>query len=158
MIGELRPREFGHCASVISLVFPGDAIVVLMTHYPQSNPTHRAVRVKLQTTPALVKLSDGVRAKGRLQIISATGGLLQLPVAISEGDFVEVEFQTNSGGINGMAEMLNPLRAGSGSVFQPFRFIALEDDAHQHLRMVVESAGDQTFAGLRSSQWNLFES
>jgi hypothetical protein len=50
--------------------------------------------------------------------------------------------------------MLNPLRAGSGSVFQPFRFIALEDDAHQHLRMMVESVGDQTFAGLRSNQWN----
>ncbi len=126
---------------------------MLMTHYPQSNATHRAVRIKLQTTPALVKLSDGVRAKGRLQVISATGGLLQLPVAISEGDFVEVEFQTRSGDVNGMAEMLNPLRAGSGNVFQPFRFIALEDDAHQHLRMMVESVGDQTFAGLRSSQW-----
>jgi hypothetical protein len=103
-------------------------------------------------------LSDGVRAKGRLQVISATGGLLQLPVAISEGDFVEVAFETHSGGVNGMAEMLNPLRAGSGSVFQPFRFIALEDDAHQRLRMMVESVGDQTFAGLRSSEWNLFKS
>lgn len=125
-----------------------------MTHYPQSNSTHRAVRIKLQTTPALVKLSDGVRTKGHLQVISATGGLLQLPVAICEGDFVEVAFQTRSGDINGMAEMLNPLRAGSSSVFQPFRFIALEDDAHQHLRMMVESVGDQTFAGLRSNQWN----
>ncbi len=132
--------------------------MVLMTHYPQSNSTHRAVRVKLQTTPALVKLSDGVRAKGRLQVISATGGLLQLPVAISEGEFVEVEYQTHSGDVNGMAEMLNPLHAASGSVFQPFRFIALEDDAHQHLRMMVESVGDQTFAGLRSSQWSSFKS
>ncbi|HXF15153.1 MAG TPA: hypothetical protein VN517_18520 [Terriglobales bacterium] len=127
--------------------------MVLMTHYPQSNPTHRAVRIKLQTTPALVKLSDGVRAKGRLQIISATGGLLQLPVALSEGDFVEVAFQTHSGDVNGMAEMLNPLHAGSGSVFQPFRFVVLEDDAHQRLRMMVESVGDQTFAGLRSSSF-----
>jgi hypothetical protein len=128
--------------------------VVLMTYYPQSNPTHRAARVKLQTTPALVKLSDGNHAAGRLQIISATGGLLQLPVAICEGDFVEVAFETRAGGINGMAEMLNPLRSGPGSVFQPFRFVAIEDDAHQHLRMMVESADDQTFAGLRSSQWN----
>ena len=79
---------------------------------------------------------------------------MQLPAAISEGDFVEVAFQTHSGDVNGMAEMLNPLRAGSGSVFQPFRFIALEDDDHQHLRMMVESVGDRTFAGLRTSQWN----
>ena len=102
----------------------------------------------------MVKLSDGNRTKGRLQVISATGGLLQLPVAISEGDFVEVAFQTQSGGVNGMAEMLNPLRSGPGSVFQPFRFIALEDDDHQHLRMMVESVGDSTFAGLRTIQWN----
>ena len=125
-----------------------------MTHYPQTNPTHRAIRIKLQTTPASVKLSDGKRAKAGLQVISATGGLLQLPAAISEGDFVEVAFQTHSGAVNGMAEMLNPLRSGSGSVFQPFRFIALEDDDHQHLRMMVESVGDSTFAGLRSTHWN----
>ena len=127
---------------------------MLMTHYPQCNPTHRAIRIKPQTTAALVKLSDGHRAKGRLQVIPTTGGLLQLPSAISEGDFVEVAFQTHSGDVNGMAEMLNPLRSGPGSVFQPFRFIALEDDDHQHLRMMVESVGDRTFAGLRSSQWN----
>jgi hypothetical protein len=124
-----------------------------MTHYPQCNSTHRAVRIKLQTTPALVKLSDGYRAEARLQVVSATGGLLQLPNAVSEGDFVEVAFQTPSGGISGMAEMLNPLRTTPGSVFQPFRFVALEDDDHEHLRMMVETASDQSFAGLRSSHW-----
>jgi len=124
-----------------------------MTHYPQCNATHRATRIKLQTTPALIKLGDGHEAKGRLQVISATGGLLQLPAPISEGDFVEVAFQTHSGEVNGMAEMLNPLRGGTGSVFQPFRFIALDDDDHQQLQMMVESVGDSTFAGLRSSQW-----
>ncbi|PYV50670.1 MAG: hypothetical protein DMG92_06900 [Acidobacteria bacterium] len=124
-----------------------------MTHYPQCNATHRATRIKLQTTPALIKLGDGHKAKGRLQVISATGGLLQLPAPISEGDFVEVAFQTHSGEVNGMAEMLNPLRGGTGSVFQPFRFIALDDDDHQQLQMMVESVGDSTFAGLRSSQW-----
>src|SRR5437764_10711632 len=99
-----------------------------MTHYPQCNSTHRATRIKVNTTPALVKLGDGHSAKGRLQVISATGGLLQLAAAISEGDFVEVAFQTQSGKINGMAEMLNPLSSTPGSVFQPFRFIALDDD------------------------------
>lgn len=124
-----------------------------MTHYPQCNATNRATRIKLQTTPALIKLSDGHRAKGRLQVLSATGGLLQLTNAISEGDFVEVAFQTQSGNVNGMAEMLNPIRSAPGSVFQPFRFVALEDDDHQVLRMTVESAGDPSFLGLRSSHW-----
>lgn len=125
-----------------------------MTHYPQCNPTHRAIRIKLQTTPALVKLGDGHSAKGRLQVISATGGLLQLPAAISEGDFVEVAFQTHLGGVKGMAEMLNPVQSTSGSVFQPFRFIALGDDDHQNLRRMVETASDRSFLGMRSSHWS----
>jgi hypothetical protein len=95
-----------------------------------------------------VKLGDGQRAKGRLQVISATGGLLQLANAVAEGDFVEVAFQTQSGNISGMAEMLNPLRSVPGSVFQAFRFVALGDDDQQHLRMMVESADDTSFLGL----------
>ena len=124
-----------------------------MTHYPQTNPTNRAPRIQLTTTPAVVKLTDGHRAKGRLQLVSVTGGLLQLANALSEGDFVEVAFQTQSGGVQGMAEMLNPVRSAPGSVFQPFRFVALGDDDHNALRMIVESAGDRSFLGLRSSQW-----
>jgi hypothetical protein len=125
-----------------------------MTHYPQTNPTNRAPRIQLTTTPAVVKLNDGNRAKGRLQLVSETGGLLQLASALSEGDFVEVTFQTQSGGVEGMAEMLNPIRSAPGSVFQPFRFIALGDDDHNALRMTVEAASDRTFLGLRSSQWS----
>ena len=125
-----------------------------MTHYPQTNPTNRAPRIQLTTTPAVVKLNDGNRAKGRLQLVSVTGGLLQLASALSEGDFVEVAFQTQSGGVEGMAEMLNPVRSAPGSVFQPFRFIALGDDDHNALRMTVEAAADRNFLGLRSSQWS----
>lgn len=124
-----------------------------MTHYPQCNPTHRATRIKLNTTPALVKLGDGHSAKARLQVISTTGGLLQLPAAISEGDFVEVAFKTHSGGVRGMAEMLNPLHSAPGSVFQPFRFIALDDGAHENLLRMVETISDRDFLGLSSSSW-----
>jgi hypothetical protein len=119
-----------------------------MTHFPQCNSIHRATRVRLGTTPALVKLSDGHRAKARLQIISTTGGLLELANAIGEGDFVEVAFQTQSGNVRGMAEMLNPLGSTPGSVFQAFRFVALEDDDQQHLRMMVEWAQDRASLGL----------
>jgi hypothetical protein len=98
----------------------------------------------------LVKFGDGNRAKGRLQIVSATGGLLQLPRAISEGDFVEVAFHIHTGDVNGMVEMLNPLLHTPKSVFQPFRFVALEDEDHQHLRMMLETAQDRNFLGLHS--------
>jgi len=124
-----------------------------MTHYPQCNPSHRATRVQLATTPALIKSSDGNRAKARLQVVSITGGLLQLTRAFDEGDFVELAFQTQSGNVNGMAEMLNPVRSSPGSVFQPFRFVALGDDDHKMLHTIIETASDHSFQGLRSTDW-----
>lgn len=124
-----------------------------MTHYPQCNPTHRATRVQLATTPALIKAGDGLRANAKLQIISTTGGLLQLTRALAEGDFVELAFQTQSGNVAGMAEMLNPVRSSPGSVFQPFRFVAMGDDDHEVLHSLIEAASDSSFRGLRSSDW-----
>jgi hypothetical protein len=128
-------------------------VIFGMTHYPQCNPSHRATRVQLATTPALIKSSDGNRAKARLQVVSITGGLLQLTRAFDEGDFVELAFQTQSGNVNGMAEMLNPVRSSPGSVFQPFRFVALGDDDHKMLHTMIETASDHSFQGLRSTDW-----
>lgn len=124
-----------------------------MTHYPQINALHRATRIQLTTTPALLKLSDGKRAKATLQVVSATGGLLQLAGALAEGDFIEVAFETNSGNVHGMAEILAPVRSGPGRVFQPFRFVALDDDDHRTLHTIIETASDRSFTGLRSSDW-----
>jgi hypothetical protein len=98
-------------------------------------------------------LEDGVRARGKLQTISVTGGLLRLAKALEQGDFVEVAFHTQSGPVHGMAEMLVPMRATDG-VLQPFRFVALGDDDHRVLRMVVDQVTDRSFLGIRSSQWN----
>jgi len=124
-----------------------------MTHYPQTNAIHRATRIQLVTTQALVKLSDGNKTKARLQTVSVTGGMLHLPKALAEGDFVEVAFQTRSGNVHGMAEMLNPVWSKQGSVLQPFRFVALGDDDHRALHMTIESEGDRSFSGLRSADW-----
>ncbi len=87
-------------------------------------------------------------------MVSVTGGLLQLGRPLSEGDFVEVAFQTNSGNVQGMAEMLNPVRKGQGSVLQAFRFVALDDEDHSKLCRVVEATADRSFLGLRSSQFS----
>ncbi len=124
-----------------------------MTHFPQPHPQRRAPRVHLGgSIAALVLMEDGQRAKGKLQTISVTGGLLRIAKALHQGDFVEIAFQTESGPVHGMAEMLNATRATDG-VLQPFRFIALGDDDHRALRVIVDSVADRSFIGIRSSQW-----
>jgi hypothetical protein len=101
----------------------------------------------------MVLQEDGQRAKAKLQTVSITGGLLRLAKALTQGDFVEVAFQTDSGSVCGMAEMLHATRAVEGAL-QPFRFIAMADDDHRALRMMVDSSTDRSFLGLRSSQWS----
>src|SRR5262249_30742705 len=113
-----------------------------MTHFPQPDSRHRATRIQLNVVvPATVKLGDGRRAKGNLQTVSESGGLLRLAGALREGDFVEVEFLTKSGPVQGMAEMLQPRRLASVGILQAFRFIALEDEDHNKIRATVSSSG-----------------
>jgi hypothetical protein len=126
-----------------------------MTHFPQPHPQQRAARIQFTSIiSALVQSDSGLRTKGRLCTVSLTGGLLRLAKAFSNGDFVEVAFQTGSGPVHGMAEMLPPTRKATDGVLQPFRFIALGDDDHRVLRMAVDSISDRTFLGLRSRQWS----
>lgn len=149
-----RRGETGQRTPVISPHSVASAIVVFgMTHYPQINALHRATRIQLATVPAVVKLTDGHHTKGKLQVVSITGGLLHLTRALADGDFVEVEFQTHSGNVQGMAEMLSPVRSAPGSVFQPFRFVALGDDDHRTLDSIIAAESDHSFIGLRSSHW-----
>jgi hypothetical protein len=87
-----------------------------------------------------------------LQTISTTGGLLQVAKALAEGDFIEVTFETQSGNVQGMAEMLKPVRRGADVVYQPFRFIALDDDHHRILHELIESSNHRSFLGF-SDYW-----
>ncbi|HEY1262068.1 MAG TPA: hypothetical protein VGF06_01015 [Terriglobales bacterium] len=122
-----------------------------MTHFPQAHISKRAPRVRINgSIQALVMLEDGGRAKAKLQSVSTTGGLLRLTKALGQGDLVEVAFPTQIGSVRGMAEMLNVIPSTDGAL-QPFRFIAMGDDEHRALRMMVDSAYDQSFVGLRSS-------
>lgn len=97
------------------------------------------------TASALVKLEDGQRTKARIQTVSVTGGLLRLARALGEGDFVEVAFQTQSGPVHGMAEMLHPRRISADGILQPFRFIALDDTDHKTLTFAVDSTAERNF-------------
>lgn len=126
-----------------------------MTHFPQPHSSRRAARVQLgDSVLAAIRLEDGRRTKAKLQTISATGGLLQLPASLGQGDFVEVAFQTQSGPVHGMAELLSPTRKASGGVLQPFRFVALEDDDHRRLRTSLDHVADQNVLGLKSALLN----
>jgi hypothetical protein len=127
-----------------------------MTHFPQPHPSRRAARVQLgDSMQAAIRLEDGRRTKAKLQTISTTGGLLQLPCSLGQGDFVEVAFQTQSGPVHGMAELLTPTRKQSGGVLQPFRFVALEDDDHRRLRTSLDHVANHSVLGLKSSILNM---
>jgi hypothetical protein len=115
-----------------------------MTQFPQPHPHHRAPRIRLAGfAPVLVKLEDGQRAKAKLQIVSVNGGLLQLAKAVEEGDLVEVAFQTTSGPVRGMAEMLHPRQVSANAILQAFRFVALDDADHSTLTFTVSSTVDR---------------
>ncbi len=127
-----------------------------MTHFPQPHPSRRAARVQLgNSVLAVIRLEDGRRTKANLQTISVTGGLLHLPRALATGAFIELAFQTQSGPVHGMAEILGPVRQGTDSVLQPFRFVALEDDDHGRLRSSVDHVADRSLLGLKSSAFTL---
>ena len=122
-----------------------------MTHFPQPHASRRAARVQLgESVLAAIRLEDGRRIKAKLQTISATGGLLQLPRPLGAGSFVELAFQTHSGPVRAMAEVLTPMRKATDGVLQPFRFVALEDDDSRRLRMSLDHVTDRDLLGLKS--------
>jgi hypothetical protein len=122
-----------------------------MTHFPQPHSSRRAARVQLgESVLAAIRLEDGRRTKAKLQSISATGGLLQLPRALGSGAFVELAFQTHSGPVHGMAEILRPMRKTTAGVLQPFRFVALEDDDNRRLRTSLDHVADRSWLGKSS--------
>jgi PilZ domain len=126
-----------------------------MTYFPQPHPSRRAARVQLGASVlAAIRLEDGRHAKAKLQTISATGGLLQLPGSLAAGAFVEVAFQTQSGPVRAMAEILSPMRKTKDGVLQPFRFVALEDDDNRRLRTSLDHVSDRSLLGLKSSAFN----
>ncbi|MBZ5682560.1 MAG: PilZ domain-containing protein [Acidobacteriia bacterium] len=126
-----------------------------MTYFPQPHPTRRAARIQLgDSVLAAIRLEDGRRTKAKLQTISATGGLLRLAQSLAQGDFVEVAFQTQSGPVHGMAEVLSPMRKTTDGVLQAFRFVALEDDDHRRLRTSLDHVVDRSLLGLKSGAFS----
>jgi hypothetical protein len=151
----MEPEKSGQGSSVISPVRLGNGIVALaMTHFPRPNPTRRAPRVQLGgSVAAAIQLDDGERARAHLKTISTTGGVLHIGQALEDGNLVEIAFQTRSGPVHAMAEMLHPTRkVVEGGILQPFRFIALGDDDHRKLHMALTAVLDRNFVGIHAVQ------
>ncbi|MFZ0318940.1 MAG: hypothetical protein WAL56_07430 [Candidatus Sulfotelmatobacter sp.] len=74
-----------------------------------------------------------------------------MPRPLGTGSFVELAFQTQSGPVHGMAEILSPMRQTTAGALQPFRFVAFEDDDHRRLRLSVDHVADRSLLGLKSS-------
>lgn len=124
-----------------------------MTHFPLNDSEQRSPRVRVNgSVAAAIMAEGGQRARAKLQSISVTGGLLQLPRQLTAGDFVEIAFQTSAGAIRGMAEMLQPFRVQQSACMQAFRFIALDDDDHRKLRMALDTALDRDFLDAKPNQ------
>jgi hypothetical protein len=106
-----------------------------MTYLPHSHANWRSPRARLaDITPAVLRLPDGCRHRGKLETISLTGGLLTMPNLLDRGSRIKLMFLTHTGPVLGAAEMLSPV----STTRQPFRFVALEEGDQGRLRAIVQ--------------------
>lgn len=111
-----------------------------MTYFPPPQSSRRAPRMRLaESTPAVVRLQNGWRIPGKLQVISVTGGLLCLSKLLSQGCPVKLMFLTEAGPVLGAVEMLSPVPGG----LQPFRFTTLYDDDRHRLQAAIQSSQER---------------
>lgn len=118
-----------------------------MNALPPSPSQGRSPRLKLaKATPAVLRFTDGRRSQADLQVVSLTGGLLNLPKPLAPGALVTVMFLLQNGAVLGAAEMLRPVSWSS----QPFRFLALGPNEQRRLRAAIQATIDPA-AGLEDA-------
>jgi hypothetical protein len=106
-----------------------------MSFLPQPYAQKRAQRVRFEdTTPVVLRYPDGRRFSGELQVISTTGGLLNLRPPLQQGSMVKLMFLAKTGAVLGSAQMLTPVAWNQ----QPFRFVALHDDDQMRLHAAIQ--------------------
>jgi len=122
-----------------------DILTTLDMFFPSPQPANRrAARTRFaETTPAVLRLKNGSRTRGKLQTISLTGGLLSLSKPLFHGSRVKLMFLTPKGSVLGAAEMLMPISWG----LQPFKFVRLYDDDEERLQAAIQSSLDQSHLG-----------
>jgi hypothetical protein len=107
-----------------------------MSYLREMYGVRRAPRARFsEATPAVLRLQNGGRVSGKLQVVSVTGGLLALTELLNQGLQVKLMFVTQSGPVLGAAEMLHPTATGS----QPFKFTTLLEDDRRRLQLAIQS-------------------
>ena len=95
----------------------------------------RSPRVRLEdTVPAILRSSDGRQQRGKLEVLSLRGGLLNLPNMQEQGSRFKLLFMTQTGPVLGAVEMLRPVSASH----QPFRFVGIQKSDQGRLRATVQ--------------------
>ena len=96
-----------------------------MSQFVQRQPRRRAPRANLRgSIAAVVRLENGRQLPAKLQMLSITGGLLDLAAYLEERTWVDVTIYLSSGPVRATAEMMFPM-LGAVSYLQPFRFTSL---------------------------------
>jgi hypothetical protein len=113
----------------------------------QTGANRRSPRLQFaHTTPAVLRSQSGRRIRGKLQVISVTGGLLGLSSPLDQGSHVQLMFLTEVGTVAGTAEMLPPVSA----IQQPFRFVKMDENDERRLREIIRLSVDQNRLEQRS--------
>jgi hypothetical protein len=106
----------------------------------QPNSSWRSPRLKYApTTPAVLRGESGRRIRAKLQVISVTGGLLDLATTLDRGSRMKLMFLTGAGAVLGTVEMLPSL----SNTQQPFRFLSMNEDDERRLRNVIQFSQEQ---------------
>jgi hypothetical protein len=111
-----------------------------MSYLNEMYGLRRAPRARFaETTPAVLRLRDGGRVTGKLQVVSVTGGLLSLPKHLNQGSQVKLMFVAQTGMVLGAVEMLHPTPSGA----QPFKFTSLLHDDRLKLQAAIQLSQEQ---------------
>ncbi len=107
---------------------------------PTPNAPWRSPRVRLgdDAAPAILRAPDGQQQRGKLEILSLSGGLLQMANTLEQGSRLKLLFVTDTGPVLGAVEMLPPVSTER----QPFRFVDIEKVDKSRLRATVHSLSD----------------
>ena len=97
-------------------------------------------------TPAVLRFQTGRSVRAKLQVISVTGGLLNVPSPLDQGLQGKLMFLTTTGTVLGTVEMLPSVSAS----LQPFRFLTIGENDVRRLRHLIESSVDQKRCEQRS--------
>jgi hypothetical protein len=112
-----------------------------MTPPSQSEAHSRPPRLNLlRSTTAVLRFPSGQQVHGKLQVISATGGLLFLSSLLNQGSPVKLMFRAETGLVFGTAELLMPISA----TLQPFRFVEIGESDRRRLNAAIQSFVDKT--------------